>query len=253
MSMSMFSKSGITTLALVTLVLAPFVARADEPSVRMNKKQVKSLIANARTPGDHMRLAAYYRDEATRLKAQQKEHEKEAAEYYKDPARHPIPKYPTMGQHCRDLAYYYGKGADSALALASSHERMAAIARGDVSAAVVSEEQRAAAGSETSHPSGNMDCAKMMASRTPTVDMKAMDAQLDQKVTAMNAATGDARIDAIAAVINELVSQRKAVRDQMSATRCDMAHGDSGAVSPQHDSMSECPMMHDMSTPRTKQ
>lgn len=253
MSMSIFSKSGIVTLALVTLALAPFV-RAAEPAARMNKKQLKALITNAKTPEDHMRLAGYYRDEAERLKAQQKEHEEEAAEYYKDPSRHPVPKYPTLGQHCRDLAYYYGKGAESALALASAHERMAAIARGDSGAAVVSEEQHGTGASRPAPESGAMDCTEMMANRTPTmVDMKAMDAQLDQKLAAMKGAAGDARIEAMAEVINELVSQRKATRDQMLATQCDMARHGGSAASPQQDSMSECPMMKDMGDSRSKQ
>ena len=48
-------------------------------------------------------------------------------------------------------------------------------------------------------------------------DMKAKDASLDQKVAAMNAATGAAKIEAMAAVINELVSQRKQMMAKMSS------------------------------------
>lgn len=47
---------------------------------------------------------------------------------------------------------------------------------------------------------------KMMA------EMKAMDARLDERLAAMNAAKGDQKVEAMAAVINELVSQRKAMR-----------------------------------------
>lgn len=247
MSKSKFSKSGIVALALITLALAPLV-RAAEPAARMSKKQLRALITNARTPEDHMKLVGYYRNEAERLKAQQKEHEEEATEYYKDPSRHPVPKYPTLGQHCRDLAYYYGKGAESALALASAHERMADVARGESSAAVVTEEHHGAGASRPAPESGAMDCTEMMANRAPaTADLKAMDAQLDQKLAAMKGATGDARIEGMAEVINELVSQRKATRDQMLATQCDMARHRSGA-SAQPDPMSECPMMNDTSS-----
>jgi hypothetical protein len=55
---------------------------------------------------------------------------------------------------------------------------------------------------------------KMMA------DMKAMDARMDLKVAAMNAAKGSAKTNAIAAVINEMVSQQK----QMMASMATM-HG----------------------------
>jgi hypothetical protein len=47
---------------------------------------------------------------------------------------------------------------------------------------------------------------KMMA------EMKAMDSSLDEKLVAMNAAKGDQKVEAMAAVINELVSQRKEIR-----------------------------------------
>lgn len=45
--------------------------------------------------------------------------------------------------------------------------------------------------------------------------MRAHDARLDELVAAMNAAQGDAKIDAIAAVVNELVAQRRTRRDHM--------------------------------------
>jgi hypothetical protein len=56
-----------------------------------------------------------------------------------------------------------------------------------------------------------MDHGKMMA------EMKAMDARLDAKIAAMNAAKGDQKIEAMAAVINELVSQRKAMMEKYEA------------------------------------
>lgn len=46
-------------------------------------------------------------------------------------------------------------------------------------------------------------------------EMKAEDARLDALVRDMNAATGNARIDAMAAVLNELLQQRKAMHERM--------------------------------------
>ena len=45
--------------------------------------------------------------------------------------------------------------------------------------------------------------------------MRAHDARLDELVSAMNAAEGDAKVEAIAAVVNELVAQRKTRRAHM--------------------------------------
>jgi hypothetical protein len=50
---------------------------------------------------------------------------------------------------------------------------------------------------------------KMMA------DMKAMDVSLDALVTKMNAATGSAKVDAIAEALTMLVGQHKSMRDGM--------------------------------------
>ncbi len=253
----MFSKVGLAALAVVTLApaLAP-VARAGEPPARMSKKQLKALIASAKTPEDHMKLAAYYRGEAERLQAKQTEHQEEAAEYYKNPLQHLGPKYPTLGQHCRDLAYYYGKAAESARSLASGHEQMAAIASGgSASTAITSEQQPGppAAIPPESKPQA-MDCTKMMADTSSrTMDVQAMDVQLDQKVAEMNLATGDRKIAAMAAVINELVSQRKAVRDRVLAMQCAMMGQTGASHPPQGDSMSECPMMKDSGGSRSKQ
>jgi hypothetical protein len=50
----------------------------------------------------------------------------------------------------------------------------------------------------------------LMAMRSQMMaDMRAMDASLDQKVAAMDAAEGKAKVDAMAAAVNEMVAQRK--------------------------------------------
>jgi hypothetical protein len=72
---------------------------------------------------------------------------------------------------------------------------------------------------------------KMMAMREKMMaDMKAMDAKMDLKVAAMNAAEGTAKTDAIAAVVNEMVLQHKQMMANMD-TMCKqmmehMAHPD---------------------------
>ena len=48
--------------------------------------------------------------------------------------------------------------------------------------------------------------------------MKEMDARLDAKVAAMDAAKGDQKVEAMAAVIKEMVSQRKEMQEHMMKT-----------------------------------
>jgi hypothetical protein len=81
--------------------------------------------------------------------------------------------------------------------------------------------------------------------------MEAMDARLDELVKKMNAATGSKKPDAVAAVINELVAQRKRMREQMIAMQPEMmrhmmAHMRMGIMKGMEDSMAKCPMMKTM-------
>lgn len=58
---------------------------------------------------------------------------------------------------------------------------------------------------------------KMMAEHEEM--MKQMDARMQEKVDAMNAAKGDQKVEAMAAVINEMVAQRKQMREFMMKMR----------------------------------
>jgi hypothetical protein len=68
---------------------------------------------------------------------------------------------------------------------------------------------------------------KMMA------EMKRMDAELDQKVAEMNQAQGSAKLDAMAAAINDLVKERKLMHEhmaQMLGRRMSHMHPGPGAM-----------------------
>lgn len=74
-------------------------------------------------------------------------------------------------------------------------------------------------------------CKEMQAKREKVMaDMKAMDERLDAKITAMNAAKGDEKIAAMAAVLDEMVAQRKEMREKMGELHHGMMCG-------------KCPMM----------
>lgn len=109
------------------LVAMAVVVPLAQPAVhqdKLSRKELKALIASAKTRADHERIAAYYREEAERLEAKHREHEEDLAEYYKNPPRYPG-KYPTMGDHCRSLADYYKRAAKRAATLAEMHEQLA--------------------------------------------------------------------------------------------------------------------------------
>jgi hypothetical protein len=123
----------ILAIAISALALTGITTGADS-TPKMGKREVKALIGSAKTAADHQKLATYFRQEAARLRAKQQEHEEEAAEYFKNPSNHPVPKYPTLGQHCRDLAANYKMAAEKVLTLAELHESLAKEAKSDVMA-----------------------------------------------------------------------------------------------------------------------
>jgi Skp family chaperone for outer membrane proteins len=102
------------------------------------------------------------------------------------------------------------------------------------------------------------ECEAMMAKKQEMQDkLQAMDATLDKLVAEMNAAKGSKEVDALekpmAAVINELVAQRKALRSMMMEMQPTMMahmihhmhmHGTKGAM--------ECPMMKTGNAPEPK-
>lgn len=98
-------------------------------------------------------------------------------------------------------------------------------------------------------PSGqkeSMDCEAMMQKMQSS--SKLMDDRLQALIDEMNAAKGSAKVDRMAAVINELVSQRKQMRGEMMNMMPEMMghmmqHMQSGAVSGMAQAMSGCPMM----------
>ena len=97
---------------------------AQEPQSRLSRKQLKELIAVARTAADHQTIAAHFRGEQERHEQDRQEHEEMRKEYERNSSRYPG-KYPTMGDHCRSLAGYAGLSAKQAQAMAAMHEKIA--------------------------------------------------------------------------------------------------------------------------------
>ena len=69
-------------------------------------------------------------------------------------------------------------------------------------------------------------CKAMMEKKQQMMQKcKMMDARLDELVAAMNTATGQQKIDAMAALLNELVQQRKSMHEMMMNMQGGMMHG----------------------------
>ncbi len=121
----------VAVLSLVA-ILASFIPQsyAAEAEKSLGKKEVKALIATAKTPAEHRRIANYYREEAARLTANANEHVAMAEEYAKNPTFAAMEvkqkqSFEPGDSHCRRWAELYNKQAKGAEALAALHEDMA--------------------------------------------------------------------------------------------------------------------------------
>jgi ATP:corrinoid adenosyltransferase len=97
-------------------------------TVHLSKQQVKQLVATAETPAEHMKLAAYFNQEADKLDAEAKYHEGLASVYRSNPAALGT-KNRAAGEggamHCDNFAKSMRGAATEDRALAAEHEQMA--------------------------------------------------------------------------------------------------------------------------------
>jgi hypothetical protein len=97
-------------------------------------------------------------------------------------------------------------------------------------------------------PSGmEAKCQAMMAEKEKMMaDMKVADQRLDDLVATMNTASGMDKMAATAAVVSEMVTQRRTMRDGMMKMQEDMMSHMMEHMQAGKESMAMCPMMKQM-------
>ncbi len=96
----------------------------------ITSKRVKAMVASAKTPEDHMRLSAYFNQEADRLEADAKDHAELAKTYRLYPSSAGGGKaggnpQSRTAEHCEAVATSLREAAKSLRELAAEHEQMA--------------------------------------------------------------------------------------------------------------------------------
>ena len=117
----------IATLAALSLTATYSVAQSQKVPT---KKELISLLKAAKEPPEHRRIAAYYRQEAARLRQSAKKHAELAAIYGEEhPSAAMEAKHGnTFGQgenHCKKFAELAEEQAKEADAMVALHEDMA--------------------------------------------------------------------------------------------------------------------------------
>jgi hypothetical protein len=121
-----FAVSPLPTLS------APAPAQTPAPASKsdlLTNKQVRNLIASAKTPADHAKLQKHYLALAAKYEADATEHTADAVAYRKNPtfADSKNPTGPGTAAHCDRWADLDRQAAKEARDLASAHEHMAGV------------------------------------------------------------------------------------------------------------------------------
>lgn len=111
----------------VLMVISAFQAAAVEPKGELKPKELKALVASAKTPTDHTKLARHYTAMAAKHEAEAQEHEALAIEYTRNPqlaaSKHPMAQ--NTAEHCKFMAEHCHNAAKEMKAMAAAHEEMA--------------------------------------------------------------------------------------------------------------------------------
>ena len=118
--------ASLVVLAVVMMIAAG-QALAVEAKGMLKPKEVKALVASAKTPADHLKLARHYTAMAEKHEAEAKEHEALAAEYRRQPtiSDKKRPMAPDTAAHCDYYIKHCRKAAKEMRAKAADHEEMA--------------------------------------------------------------------------------------------------------------------------------
>ena len=119
--------SPVLLLALLMALATNVGTAAEQQKAMLSNKQVKALVANAKSPADHLKLARHYAAVAEKHEAEANEHLALAAEYRKAPrpSETKRPMSPDTAAHCEYYAQHCRKAAQEMRAMAKMHEELA--------------------------------------------------------------------------------------------------------------------------------
>ena len=122
-TISIFS---ILSLAFVMTVAAfgQTTSAQQTEAEHFSKRQLNTLIAEAKTPAEHQRIAQYYQAKAQDYLAQAKEHEQMVAAYKANPSLTAKSQASTIN-HCEYFVKTFNELAVKSQELAKLHEQMA--------------------------------------------------------------------------------------------------------------------------------
>jgi hypothetical protein len=118
----------LSILSLAFVITAVAFSQTASPQQtkpeHFSKRQLNTLIAEAKTPAEHQRIAQYYQAKAQDYLAQAKEHEQMLAAYNANPSIGGKSRAAFV-DHCKSYSQYSREMAVTSQELAQLHEQMA--------------------------------------------------------------------------------------------------------------------------------
>jgi hypothetical protein len=122
MKSQLFRAAVLSVLLMMAGVLS--ISAQDQSSgPQLTRAEVKTLSMNAKTPEDHLKLAAYFRNEARQAEDMASLHEDMSAGYKADPVAGTTTE---LQMHCQEVADSSRRAAMSANEMAKEQEAIAA-------------------------------------------------------------------------------------------------------------------------------
>jgi hypothetical protein len=120
-------KRTLAVLSLVFVIALAANSQSTDPQQpeKLGKKQLATLVANAKTPADHARLAGYYAARAQNDLAEARFHGQMAADFHQNSAASSAKFATGTIKHCQYLQAHLTEEAAKMHALARQHEQMA--------------------------------------------------------------------------------------------------------------------------------
>ena len=113
------------TFAILTVLFAFALTTsayaASQPQQRISKKQLQTMIDNARTPAEHQQIADYYSRQSQKFLAEADQHVEMRADYLNGGSRGSH----SHADHCSQIIRQLKEKSVKAAALATEHEQMA--------------------------------------------------------------------------------------------------------------------------------
>jgi len=123
-------KNTFAALSILSLAFVMTIAASAQPkSEQLTRQQLDTLVATAKTPAEHQRIASFYEAKAATYRTEAEQHESMIAAYKANPGLSTSKNQASTINHCEYVVKTLNSRAAKSDELAQLHEKMAESAK----------------------------------------------------------------------------------------------------------------------------